>query len=980
MNGPSGTHKGGTGQSLTRTPRERHPYRQEVVAVIHMNDLPRWQAKLEQIEAAAAQDTEVLDRWASLDALRAVRDRELRAIVAAFRDGGELDEFRRSVDDWSRQPGPYAAFSGFGQMWLNQVAKYAPDGDTELTTVLRSALETPRTLAESVEKINAVVSATQGLAPKNGPQAARIPYVLSMFWTTDDVTPPWPVMWDSANRVMSELGWLSAWSNQDRWPDFVEVARAFFPTEIHRFGNLMWYLSERKFVGLNPQLRQLCDEAADLMARYTRGAGYDDDAVATRAAALGHQLKGELGFAATGLAGQLSARVGRQLKPQTVGTRIDFNKNSAYRADTYALWVESDDGFAPSFRLWATRSGLATGVHAYGENEADSARVAERLVPAVPVGMTFMKLQPHLTGDRLVPVDGYGGGQVFLGRWWTWEEAPVGLRLRDAVLDAAAELAPVFDLLAPSPETPPSMTSGDAGDDPLAALALRFRSNRPYPNDKDDWHKEGRAAFAEMLGADNLVVFDLNVYRQLVNTGRYGGPGPQSVLNASLGAMDSIALDDFARKLHEVLWGAEPVAQRIDRALDWEDLGTKGLGESVVMKMLAVVDPDRFLPAFPLTGRFGKIALLRRLGIAPPDEAKSRGERHLAANDALRAKLDPLFPNDPWGQAQFAYWLLNNDLEDSVTEVDLLGQVAKDLFVPPLFLEEIRDLILEKGQVVFYGPPGTGKTYIAEKFAAAIQPDQDKRMLVQFHPSMSYEDFFEGYRPRIDEAGQMSYELRKGPLALMAERAEAMPGQPHVLIIDELNRANLPRVFGELLYLLEYRRKWVHTQYRADEPFELPANLYFIGTMNTADRSIAMIDAALRRRFHFIPFVPHEGPLSDVLRKWLRENDEPPWIASLVDGVNEELTVLLRGSHLLIGHSHFMVDGAGVGKPTVLDDRRLRRIWEYGIYPMIEDQLYGKPEKLRDFSWVAVLRRYGPGSPAAAVEQEVLDAELESDG
>ena len=93
----------------------------------------------------------------------------------------------------------------------------------------------------------------------------------------------------------------------------------------------------------------------------------------------------------------------------------------------------------------------------------------------------------------------------------------------------------------------------------------------------------------------------------------------------------------------------------------------------------------------------------------------------------------------------------------------------------------------------------------------------------------------------------------------MAEKAEAAPGVPHILIIDEINRANLPRVFGELLFLLEYRNKAVRTAYRPDEPFELPKNLFFIGTMNTADRSIAMVDAALRRRFHFIPFMPHEG-------------------------------------------------------------------------------------------------------------------------
>ncbi|WP_169053967.1 AAA family ATPase [Agromyces sp. H66] len=949
--------------------------------MINEDDLPRWQAKLEQIDAAVEGDREVLNAWAAEDAHRADRDGELRAIVDAFQRDGDLVEFRKEVDEWRHRPGPYTSFGGFGQMWLNQVAKYTPEGDTDTIRVLQSALTTPQSIAESIDKINAVARVTEKLTSKGYPQVGRIPYVLSLFWATDRATPPWPVMWTSAPQMMSELGWLRPWSNQERWPEYVEAARTLSPDRITRFDRLLWYLSEHKFVGLNPTLASMCAEAAELMARYTRGVGYADDPIATRAEGLAFQLKGELGLAAEGLVEALSARVDRALKAQPIDARIEFSKTGAYRADAYTVWAESDVSRAPSFRLWATRSGVAVGVHAYGENEADATAIAERVLSTVPEGMTFFHLQPHLTGDRLTPITGYRSGQVFVGRWWTWDEAPQGISLREAVLDVAEALVPVFDAVAPRADRQVTITpiSGASVNDELTTLAERFRAEWPYPNEKDSWHKDERAKLAEMLSADNLVVFDLDVFRLLINTSRYGGPGPQSVLNASLRVMDSIALDAFARKVHDILWDPEPVAKRIDRALDWEDLGTKGLGESVVLKMLAIVDPDRFLPVFPLTGPHGKIAMLRRLGLPEPDKTLSRGEQHLAANDTLRARLEPLFPNEPWGQTQFAYWLLGNDVDDSGTEIDLLGRTAAELFVPQSFLEEIRELILEKGQVVFYGPPGTGKTYVADKFAAAIQPDPDRRMLVQFHPSTSYEDFFEGYRPRTDEAGQMSYELRKGPLALMAEKAEAAPGQPHVLIIDELNRANLPRVFGELLYLLEYRRKWVRTAYRADEPFELPANLYFIGTMNTADRSIAMIDAALRRRFHFMPFVPNEGPLSGLLRRWLKENEEPAWIASLVDGVNEELRVLLRGSHLLIGHSHFMPDGAGKGKPTVLEDTRLRRVWNYGVYPMIEDQLYGKPERLAEFTWESVLHRYGPGSTAAAEEQEALNADLESD-
>lgn len=946
--------------------------------MIHANDLPRWRAKIDQIEALAVVDGEYAAAVKVEDDLRGARDAEMRAIIEEFAGGGDFGGFRQNVDAWSRRPGPYVAFSGFPQMWLNQVARGIADGDTAAAAVMVDAVQTPSSLDDSLAKMKAVQAATEGMASK--PQVGRIPAVLSLFWTTDDALPAWPCMWASAPAQMSTLGWLRAWGNFDRWPIFVEVARELFPGDARRFERPMWYLSQHPFVGLNPHLRDMCVEAANLMPLHVKGSGYPDEATHTRAESLALQLKGEAAFAGAGLVGALSERLGRQFKSLKIDPRIAFEKTGAFRADTYALWSTTDTGYAPSFRLWATRSGLAFGVHSYGGSDNAEARaIAGRMAAKLPEDVTFFALRPHLSGDRLEPVAGHQSGEVFVGTWWEWDSAPQGLALRDVVLDLAESYLPAFETVTPTTATTPAFAKSGESGDPLAAQVERFRSERPYPNEKDAWHVEERAKFAEAFSPDNLSVFDLEVFRRLINGPRYGGPGPQSILNGSLSAMDTIALDEFARRLHEILWGSQPIEQRIDRALDWDDLGTKGLGESVVMKLFAIIEPDRFLPVFPLTGPMGKIALLRRLGLPEPDATLSRGKRHVLANDALRERLEPLLPGDPWGQAQFAYWRLRDE-GVAAPEVDRIAEIAGELLVPEPFLREVQDLLLDKGQVIFYGPPGTGKTYIADRFAAAIQPDPDRRMVVQFHPSMSYEDFFEGYRPRVDDAGQMSYELRPGPLALMARKAEDSPGVPHVLIIDEINRANLPRVFGELLYLLEYRKKWVRTAYRADEPFELPANLYFIGTMNTADRSIAMIDAALRRRFHFIPFAPHEGPLAGVLRRWLKDNGEPAWVASMVDRVNELLTVLLRGSHLLIGHSHFMVDGAGASKPVVLTDERLRRIWDYGIYPFIEDQLHGKPEKLADLTWDAVRKAYGPGSASAAEAQQEAEEESAAGG
>ena len=288
-------------------------------------------------------------------------------------------------------------------------------------------------------------------------------------------------------------------------------------------------------------------------------------------------------------------------------------------------------------------------------------------------------------------------------------------------------------------------------------------------------------------------------------------------------------------------------------------------------------------------------------------------------------------------------------------------RLADELLVDEEFLDDIVELLRDKGQVILYGPPGTGKTYLARKLAKVLAPDESCRALVQFHPSTSYEDFFEGYRPAgTGKDGSIRFELTPGPLARLAEQASEAPDEQHVMIIDEINRGNLPRVLGELLFLLEYRNESVQTLYRPEEPFSLPDNLWFIGTMNTADRSIALVDAALRRRFHFVPFFPDSGPMAGLLKRWIADDeDRPAWVGHLVETVNRELKEVLEGSHLLLGPSHFMKEYS-----SSLDEQRqlLRRIWEYNIEPFIEDQFFGDPNRIEHFRFNEVMSRHGPAA------------------
>ena len=238
-----------------------------------------------------------------------------------------------------------------------------------------------------------------------------------------------------------------------------------------------------------------------------------------------------------------------------------------------------------------------------------------------------------------------------------------------------------------------------------------------------------------------------------------------------------------------------------------------------------------------------------------------------------------------------------------------LEDAMRETFLTEEEFQETCDILKYKKNIILQGPPGVGKTYIADKIAKVIMGKDDKSRLstVQFHQSYSYEDFIQGIRPLANGSG---FRLKQGLFMDLCDRARANHDQEYFLIIDEINRGNLSKIFGELMMLIENdkRGQEISLAYAEDgEQFSIPKNLYIIGTMNTADRSLAMVDYALRRRFAFIAMTPNfNKKFSAHLQEQGLEQEPVQTIISRIQDLNKAITSdnsLGRGFE--IGHSYF---------------------------------------------------------------------------
>lgn len=278
-------------------------------------------------------------------------------------------------------------------------------------------------------------------------------------------------------------------------------------------------------------------------------------------------------------------------------------------------------------------------------------------------------------------------------------------------------------------------------------------------------------------------------------------------------------------------------------------------------------------------------------------------------------------------------------------------KAMKGLFLAESLFDEILAALMEKKNVVLQGAPGVGKTYIARRLAYALIGSNDPQRfeVIQFHQSYSYEDFIQGFRP----TPKGHFDLKYGIFHQFCRRAQRDEKQSYVFIIDEINRGNLSKIFGELMMLIESDKRGkehaIPLTYSqdADEKFYIPENLHLIGMMNTADRSLAMVDYALRRRFRFITLRPEFS--SEAFRAFLAEYGAEPELVNKIiarmNALNEVIAADAKnlGPGYQIGHSYFCPRN-GI-KP---DDDWYRRVIESEIVPLIQEYWFDNEQKVKE--------------------------------
>jgi len=399
-----------------------------------------------------------------------------------------------------------------------------------------------------------------------------------------------------------------------------------------------------------------------------------------------------------------------------------------------------------------------------------------------------------------------------------------------------------------------------------------------------------------------------------------------------------------------------------------------GVGWNLTMG-LYWVRPWNFTTLDGQSQRYISKKLNIKIGLNGP-KGRCNANDYLAVLDTLETRFqEEAYPVHSFPELSLAAWLfkdggtsahpnatdtdvqsdeLDNEPEEEVTIAPIepysVDNIISDgCFIERVKLERILERLRTKKNLILQGPPGTGKTWLAKRLAFALigQRNDSKVRAVQFHPNLSYEDFVRGWRPSGD--GKLT--LVDGPFVEMIRAAENEPSTRHVIVIEEINRGNPAQIFGEMLTLLEVDKRTpneaLELSYRRedDERVFIPDNLYVIGTMNIADRSLALVDLALRRRFAFIDLKPSLG---ETWKDWVTtqcgiDTDILDEIESKILTLNTEITSdSSLGEQFSIGHS-YVTPPFGI---PIKDAREwFRQVVDTEIGPLLDEYWFDSLDK-----------------------------------